>query len=756
MTIHQRASFDVEAAGLNATSKTNPALAKMVAAWENKNAKRAMQGSGLALMAMSLTACGGSSTVTPAATTTTTTTTTTTVAAQTLTLTTRGDDLTGGAGADTFNALTAGQIQSADTLDGAGGIDTLDMTIANSVAQPTLTSIEKLIVQSTNDGADLDLDLSDTSVTDITVISSATDLDILNIQNNVTLTIQDVTSGATGLTMDFDTDALGSATATATIKTDGSTVALDYVTTGTSDAITVVDITTSGTASAITVGLTNVLTLNVAGTANLSVINVNASTQLTSVAASTMTGGLTFDLDDNPLAYTINTGSGVDAITADQANTGTGGRTINLGSGNDTLNLGAEGSQNDDTLNGGLGTDTLVLGDASDITAALTAGVSGFETLQVSELASHDMAGFSSDTFTRVVADTANNTGTLAFANVRDAVTTLQLINSTATDGAVDAGDDVSLGRLVDGAANSLTISVGSATVTAVEVGDELIADNEETITIDANAGSLLLNTGLSADDMTSLVVIGDNAVDLSVLSSTLLRTVDLSGLEDGNFTASFANATNTVTVTANVTAGNTGVYNIIGGGSDDTMTGTVGIDTFDGGGANDTFTLGGGVDSVVIDGSGLDIITDFVVGAAGDQVDLDETALGSVIGGDGADDTDGQDTVVEFVTGTETLAAGDNILVLSGTTFATAALAGAALEAGGGREITFTNATTAGDDIIFVYSDGTDSFVVGGSIGSAATTITAASLTETTLLKLSGIDHTELGSLASANFDFV
>ena len=67
MTIHQRASFDVEAAGLNATSKTNPAVAKMVAAWENKNAKRVMQGSGLALMAMSLTACGGSSSTTTAA-----------------------------------------------------------------------------------------------------------------------------------------------------------------------------------------------------------------------------------------------------------------------------------------------------------------------------------------------------------------------------------------------------------------------------------------------------------------------------------------------------------------------------------------------------------------------------------------------------------------------------------------------------------------------------------------------------------------
>ena len=79
-----------------------------------------------------------------------------------------------------------------------------------------------------------------------------------------------------------------------------------------------------------------------------------------------------------------------------------------------------------------------------------------------------------------------------------------------------------------------------------------------------------------------------------------------------------------------------------------------------------------------------------------------------------------------------------------------------AALEAGGGRAITFGANTTAGDDIIFVYSDGTDSFVVAGSIGSTAATITAAALTETTLLKLSGIDHTELGSLASTNFDFV
>ena len=60
MTIQQYASFDVEAAGFNATSKTNPALTKLVKIWESKNAKRAMKGSGFTLMAVSLAACGGS------------------------------------------------------------------------------------------------------------------------------------------------------------------------------------------------------------------------------------------------------------------------------------------------------------------------------------------------------------------------------------------------------------------------------------------------------------------------------------------------------------------------------------------------------------------------------------------------------------------------------------------------------------------------------------------------------------------------
>jgi hypothetical protein len=744
--------------GMDASKNQTTLVKKFADVWEKKNAKAARAG-GLSLMALTLAACGSDSTTTTATTTTTTTTTTTptTDAAETITLTARGDTVVTGSGDDTINGLTAGQISSSDNVDGGAGTDKLDVTIGASQPKPTIANIETLVIQSTNDAADLDLDLADTSITSITVTDSATDLDILNMQNNATFTLQDITSAAAGLTLDFDTDALGSATAALTFNTDGSTVAMDVVTTGTTDVVTTVTINTSGSASALTYDMTSVTALTTTGSANLSLISANGFTELATISGSTMTGGLTIDLDDNPLAYTVTTGSGADSIVADQANTGTGGRTITLGAGNDTLNLGANGSEADDVFSGGDGVDTLIITDTSDITVALTPGLSGFERLVLSENATLDMNDMHDRgaSLTHIKADNSTSNQAVTVNNVGASVTTLELDATNASNATAAAGEDVVFDRLVDGTANSLSVVVTDTTVGA-HLGDELVIDDEETVTLDTNLGLLTLNTGLSADDMTSLTVVGDNAVDLSVVSSTALATVDLSGLEDANFTASFAASTAGVTVTGNTTTGNTGVYDIIGGASDDNITGTKGIDTFTGGGGNDTFTLGTGADTVIITTAGADTITDFAVGASGDQIDIDISTVGNVVGGNATTDTAGQAMSVEFVTGAETLAAGDNILVLSGTTFSTAALAGAALEAGGSRAITLTAATTANDDILFLYSNGTDSFLVAGNVGSAATTITAANLTETTLLTLSGIDETELGSLNAANFDFI
>lgn len=486
--------------------------------------------------------------------------------------------------------------------------------------------------------------------------------------------------------------------------------------------------------------LTDITSVTFTGSADLSLLVAgNGFTEITSITGTAATGGLTIDLDDNAAAYTINLGAGDDSIVADQANTGTGGRTINMGAGNDTLDLGALGSESDDVFNGGAGTDTLIIRDASDITVANTVGVTGFERLIGTEAATYDMSAFANGSDFTIVRATAAGTN-IVFDNVRDTVTTLELSGNS---------DNVTLTRLVDGTANAITI----AAVAATTIDAEVIVDQEETVTINAGTASLTLTTGLSADDMTAMVVVGDNAVDLSAVSSTLLRTVDLSGFSDANFTAEFTAATNSITITANTSAGNSGAYNIQLGQSDDVVVGTANADTFDGNGGNDTFTLGGGRDTVIIDGQGIDTITDFVVGATGDIISIDISAIGAVIGGDGANEADGVAVSVELVTGQETLAAGDNVIVLSGTTFASAALAGAALEAGGARQITFGGATTAGDDIIFVFSDGTDAFVVAGNIGSAATTITAGNLTETVLVKWEGVSHTDLADLTSDNF---
>jgi len=739
-------------------SKNQTTLAKKFAAvWEKKNAKAAKAG-GVSLMALTLAACGSDDTTTTTTTTTdTTTTTTTTDAAETITLTSRGDTVVTGSGDDTINGLTAGQISSSDSVDGGAGTDKLDVTIGNTQPKPTIKNIETLVIQSTNDNADLDLDLADTNISSITITDSATDLDILNIQNNATITLQDVTSAAAGLTLDFDTDALGSSTAALTFNVDGSTVAIDNVLTGTLDVVTAYTFNTSGSASNLTYNLTNATSVTMTGSANLTLtVAGNGFTELKTITGTAATGGLTIDLDDNPLAYTINTGSGKDSIVADQANTATGGRTINLGAGDDTLNLGTLGAEADDVFTGGDGVDTIIFTDTSDITVANTAGISGFERLVLSENATLDMNDMNDRgaTLTHIKADNSTTNQAVTVNNVGSSVTTLELDATNASNATAAAGEDVVFDRLVDGTANSLTVKV--TTTTGAHLGDELVIDDEETVTIDTNTGTIQLNTGLSADDMTSLTVVGDNAVDLSAVSSTAIATVNLSGLEDANFTADFSLSAAGITVTANTSTGNTGVYNIVGGGSDDTMTGTKGIDTFEGSGGNDTFTLGAGADTVKITKEGADTITDFAVGASGDQIDIDVSTVGNVIGGNSTTDTTTQAMSVEFVTGAETLAAADNIIVLSGTTFSTAALAGAALEAGGSRQITFTGATTANDDILFLYSNGTDSFLVAGNVGSAATTITAANLTETTLLTLTGIDETELGSLNAANFDFV
>ena len=165
---------------------------------------------------------------------------------------------------------------------------------------------------------------------------------------------------------------------------------------------------------------------------------------------------------------------------------------------------------------------------------------------------------------------------------------------------------------------------------------------------------------------------------------------------------------------------------------------------------------------------NGIDLITDFgkATATSHDVLSISLTGYAGTTGtagyisalkdGSAAAVTTGSTLLVKVATGATTLAAGDNIISLAGATFANAAAVQTAIEAGGSRALTFNSATTAGDDILVVWSDGTLGHVSAVNIASAAPTITAANATVTDLVTLTGVTSIASGDFLAANFALV
>ena len=88
---------------------------------------------------------------------------------------------------------------------------------------------------------------------------------------------------------------------------------------------------------------------------------------------------------------------------------------------------------------------------------------------------------------------------------------------------------------------------------------------------------------------------------------------------------------------------------------------------------------------------------------------------------------------------------------MLTGAIFASTALAEAAIENNGGFELTLAGANTANDDLIVVWSDGSNSYVGAYNITSAATNPLAGDMT--VIAELVGVNASVAGTLAAANF---
>ena len=422
-------------------------------------------------------------------------------------------------------------------------------------------------------------------------------------------------------------------------------------------------------------------------------------------AASTLTGNAGNDnLTGGTAGDTISGGAGNDIIAGGTGAAGTTADTVTGGEGNDIITMGTGthnvdgGAGNDtvqmagtlttgDVINGGDGTDTLRL--STDPTAATSGQVTNFEDIQVDNTGgTTNMAVFGANPgFTTV---TANN----AAISVTNATATLSQLEINAI-----ATTSVTMARLVDGLTDTIDIETNASTTQAT-----LSIVNEEIVTLDAADGALTL-TNFTTTDMTSLVVTGDNAVDVGTSSGVNVATVDASAM-----TATFAGVFSASIVAMTVKAPATFAGTITTGSGADTVTGSTGDDNFTTGNGADVITMGTGNDTVNAGGA-----NDTIIGST--------SGTNAITGGNGSDTMTGGTAVDTYVQTTVTSTAPSSI------SMAAAIVAiGDSMTFANGVDIITNFSTTVGaagatDDVINMVSTTLPTTLIGKTVSDVGTT---------------------------------
>jgi hypothetical protein len=316
------------------------------------------------------------------------------------------------------------------------------------------------------------------------------------------------------------------------------------------------------------------------------------------------------------------------------------------------------------------------------------------------------MAVFTGATFTTL---DVNLAGAVTFSNVGDAVTTVQ---NTTSGGTVTA-----LTRLVDGAANALTVVADDSTTgnEGVTTFAAITANNEETMTLTSgsNAGEDLTITTLTNADLTTLNITGtaDVIITNAIVSNTALATVDASGAAAA---VTVNGSASTVATTFTAASTGTGVQTFTGGAGADTINGGAGADVLVGGAGNDTISGGAGADTNITGGFGADSLT----GGAGDD-NFIQTDLHGVIATSLIDASTGNAMAAGV-----TLAAGDTVTFGNGVDVYTDFTAGGTVDdidtfvAGAATSVLGIahDQLNAGDDINFLsgaFNASTNAFVI-------------------------------------------
>ena len=662
-----------EAETQNIKANKNTALAKLLKAWESKQAKKAKTVGGFGLLAVSLAACNTSTDDTTTTSSSSTTTTTTTATPKTMLLTSGidvGESYTGGTGNDTFiadNTPALDQSSTADSLDGGDGTDTLKIYSDGAApALPTLASVEVLTVY--DQDANITLNAVDQGSVTTANFERGDGIVTYTMPVNVT------TVGLTNITLSGDGGGGADTTIAAAATATAMTINLDRISTAagntdedidvTGAKIATVTINTSGTKSAVD-------NMDLAGAAT---ININAGVGFTvgGITTTSTTGAMTItgagavsigQIDNGVDSISAGTASGAITMTAPANNEDF---VATLGSGNDIVTTDDDGfsaATKKFNIDAGAGTDILVLGAAADAdTAAEAARYDNFETIRTAT--TQDMSLVAGITGLQITGGTSQTYSAMSATQLGNV--TFQGNNATST---------IFTGSAVTGTSDSLVINLSSATATTNVDVVGISAIGIENVTINATTGTdaTMSDFGFlanSADSVSSITVTGSADVQINQVAATF----------------------DVVAVSINA-SGMTGTgHLVIGGGvfvTGSSVTGTANGDTIAvSSTTGTTYTSGAGNDSFT--GS----VADLVATGANDN---------SINGGDGTDSLTLDDVTTTLTDNHFTNLSNMETLALSNTTGDLSITTGSAFNSAFANGVTITSgAMAATKDVTF------------------------------------------------------
>jgi hypothetical protein len=456
-------------------------------------------------------------------------------------LTSNTDTFSTGSIANTITGATA-SLDNSDSVVDAGGIDTfkysVELTADKSVA-PNFTGVEVFKVTNSSatstDGISLNM-ISSSGVTDVMTYLSSADVSFNNLAANAAVTIDGTTAGI--VTVDFQNSVVVGAADVATVTITGGATASELNIGDDADEFETINITSSGSGKNT---ITDIQDGAAAALGETSKVVIGGSAQLTlgefemkdagEIDASSATGKIL--LTPDATVDKITGGSAADTVTLTVGDLGSSNaaKTIDLAGGEDTVSIAANLAAADftSTLSGkhvikaeivdadvtlaadgvGVGTtdanrsvDVANVTGITKVTGTLTNSGDANDTADID----FDVTGLSSGNTVDVSATKGTNAGAIVEV-------AMSLENASGASDALTFDGDGDVGELA-----MVNTADDATTVGTTETGDvETLTISSSDVTA-AGVAKTLTIASLVGDDLTTVNIVGSNAITLSAL----------------------------------------------------------------------------------------------------------------------------------------------------------------------------------------------------------------------------------------------